>query len=238
MLFAGLTLTKEIPRGHRRRLSIFFGILLAAISLSYFSLPAVGKWLVREDPIHKADAIAVLTGRFPQRAVEAARLYRRGYAPEVWLTHPEKGGPLLAAGEFVRPSEDERNLAVLRSFGVPKQAIHVLNTPIVNTADELNAIDIGLKESGDTSVIIVTNKAHTRRVYSLWEKYHSRDGEVLIHAVSHDGFAPSRWWETRSSRGQGIHELFGMMNVWAGMPLHRPLPINASGESGMAVPFS
>ncbi|MGC2287740.1 MAG: YdcF family protein [Candidatus Acidiferrum sp.] len=237
MLFTGLDSGKEIRHPLRERFPIFFGFLLVAISLTYFSLPLLGKWLVRVDPIHKADAIAVLTGRFPQRALEAAKLYRRGYAPAVWLTHPEKGGRLEAPGQSLRPSEDERNIKVLRSFGVPQQAIHVLDTPIVNTADELNAIDVGLKESGDTSVIVVTNKAHTRRVHSLWEKYHSRDGEILVHAVSYDRFAPSRWWKTPSTRAQGIHELLGMMNLWAGMPLHRPLQMNASGESGMVAPL-
>jgi len=97
----------------------------------------------------------------------------------------------------------------------------------VNTADELNAIDSGLQQSGNSSVIIVTNKAHTRRVYSLWEKYHSRDGEVLIHGVAHDSFAPSRWWMSRSSRAQAMHEVLGMLDLWAGLPVHPPLPADA-----------
>ncbi|MGB2590018.1 MAG: YdcF family protein [Candidatus Acidiferrum sp.] len=190
------------------------------IALAYFGLPRLGKWLVREDPIHKADAIAVLSGRFPQRALEAARLYRSGYAPEVWLTDPKRRyrGDAFASPQAA--SEEARNFRLLLNFGVPRDAIHVLDLPIVNTADELNAIDDGLRETGDSSVIIVTNKAHTRRVYSMWKKYHARDGEILIHAVMRDQFAPSQWWKSRSTRTQGIHEILGMMDLWAGLPVH------------------
>ena len=46
-----------------------------------------GKWLVREDPLEQAAAIAVLSGNIPTRALEAARLYHDGYAKEIWLTH-------------------------------------------------------------------------------------------------------------------------------------------------------
>jgi hypothetical protein len=226
MNFIGPASRKRLSARLTQFLSIFVGVLLIGISLTYLSLPVLGKWLVREDPVHKADAIAVLTGRSPERALEAAQLYQSGYAREVWLTHPKKGGGLDEFGELRRPAEDSRNFEVLRNFGVPEEAIRVLDTPIVNTADELNAIGSGLKQSGASSVIIVTSKAHTRRVYSLWGKYHSGDGEAVIRGVSYDEFAPSRWWKTTSSRSQGIHELLGMMNVWAGMPLHRPLQTN------------
>ena len=46
----------------------------------------VGRWLVVEDSLGKARAIAVLSGGMPLRAMEAAKLYREGYAPAIWLT--------------------------------------------------------------------------------------------------------------------------------------------------------
>jgi uncharacterized SAM-binding protein YcdF (DUF218 family) len=223
MDFIELNLNGQPRPQKKKQFPLFLGVPLAVIAILYFSLPLVGNWLVREDPIHEADAIAVLSGRFPQRALEAAQLYRKGYAPEIWLTHPIKETDPAE-------SEDARNAELLRAFGVPEEAIHVLQHPIVNTADELNAIDSGLKATGDKSVIIVTNKAHTRRVFSLWDKYHAGDGEVVIHGVSHDKFAPSRWWRTPSSRAQAFHELLGMLNVWAGMPVHRPIQSSPSSE--------
>jgi len=222
--FIESNLTREFWHPRKKRFALFFGGALLAIALFYFSLPLVGKWLVREDPIHGADAIAVLSGRFPQRALEGAQLYHRGYAPEIWLTRPiNESDPA--------ESEEMRNLELLRTFGVPEESIHVLERPVVNTADELNAIASGLKETGGKSVIVVTDKAHTRRVFSLWDKYHYGDGEVLVHAVPFDQFVPWRWWRKPSSRGQAFHELLGMLNLWVGMPIHRPLLSSASPVS-------
>jgi uncharacterized SAM-binding protein YcdF (DUF218 family) len=222
---------KAIPFRFKQFFPVFFAVLLIGISTTYFSLPLLGNWLVREDPIHRADVIAVLSGSFPERAMEAAELYRSGYAPEIWLTRPVKRSDLNPFGAPVNSSEDMRNFEVLRFLGVPRRAIHVLETPIVNTADEMNAIDSGLRETGNNSVIVVTSKAHTRRVFSLWDKYHFGEGEVLVHAVADDSFAPSQWWKFRSSRSQGIHELLGMLDLWAGLPVHRPLQTSASNQA-------
>src|ERR1700746_896388 len=171
MDFIELIPKKPAPPARRTKFFPILGTLLTVVLVAYFSLPLLGKWLGREDPIHPADAIAVLSGHFSQRAIEAVHLYRQGYAHEIWLTFPKSRGIVDRTGKFHPNSEDLLNFALLRGFGVPPQAIRVLDTPIVNTADELNAIDAGLKEIGGTSVIIVTNKAHTRRVFSLWDKY-------------------------------------------------------------------
>src|SRR6202023_3664833 len=82
-----------------RFLTIFSSITLVGITLAFFALLSVGNWLVKEDPIQKATAIAVLTGSLPARALEAAELYRHGYAKELWLTHPgDKERPLKDLG--------------------------------------------------------------------------------------------------------------------------------------------
>jgi uncharacterized SAM-binding protein YcdF (DUF218 family) len=233
----GPALQQKSASRFKKSLPILFAALLTAIFLAHSSLPALGHWLVREDPIHKADAIAVLSGSFPQRALEAADLYRSGYAPEIWLTHPVPRRGHNPFANIPTPSEAARNFELLRFLGIPQDAIHVLDTPIVNTADELNAIDSGLRETGDSSVIIVTSKAHTRRVFSLWDKYHLGDGEALIHAVSDDQFSPSRWWKSRSTRAQGIHEILGMIDLWAGLPVHRPLQQTPSTSAAAILPI-
>jgi uncharacterized SAM-binding protein YcdF (DUF218 family) len=192
--------------------------LLIASAATYGGLQVVGHWLVHEDTIHNANAIAVLSGNTPARALEAAELYRKGYAKEIWLTHPET--MQAADGSIMQaPSEDEENRKVLREQGVPGKAIHVFETPITNTADELEVIGSALKSRGEDSVIIVTNKSHTRRVYTLWAKFHTTDGRMMVHAVSDDGFAPSAWWQDSGNSQQVMHEVLGLANVWAGMPV-------------------
>ena len=192
-------------------------VALLLCAVTYGGLQLVGHWLVREDPIHNATAIAVLTGNMPVRALEAAELYQHGYAKEIWLTHPDL--PRGAEGSIMQvPSEDEQNVEILRERGVPSKAIHVFDTPIKNTADELDVIGAELKNRSDESVIIVTNKSHTRRVHTLWSKFHANDGQLMVHAVSDDDFAPASWWLDGQSK-QVLHEILGLANAWAGMPI-------------------
>src|SRR5437879_2089420 len=99
----------------------------------------VGRWLVVEDPLGKARAIAVLSGRMPLRAMEAAKLYREGYAPEIWLTRSAEPAATLGEMGISFAGEDSYNARVLIHEGVPAGAIRVLEPPIVNTADDQSA---------------------------------------------------------------------------------------------------
>jgi uncharacterized SAM-binding protein YcdF (DUF218 family) len=200
-----------------RMLLVCAAALTIGSALTYGGLQLVGHWLVREDTIHNATAIAVLSGNMPVRALEAADLYHNGYAKEIWLTRPES--VRAADGSIMQiPCEDERNTEVLEKQGVPAAAIHVLQTPIKNTADELDVIGSELKNRRKDSVIIVTNKSHTRRVHTLWSKFHTADGQMMVHAVSDDDFA-SGWWRDTKDSPQVVHEVLGLANAWAGMPV-------------------
>src|SRR5438046_4296462 len=97
------------------------GLLLAAVI--FFG---VGRWLVVEDPLVKARAIVVLSGAMPLRAIEAAKLYREGYAPEIWLTHSSEPGEMLEEMGIPFAGEDYYNTQVLIHEGVPPEAIQTL----------------------------------------------------------------------------------------------------------------
>jgi len=188
----------------------------------------VGVWLVREDPLQPATVIVVLSGNIPVRALEAAQLYHEGYAKEIWLTHPgERTDPLKELG-IAYPAEDDFNIRVLRLQGVPASAIRVLDSSIVNTEEELDAIAAALQNHGGGRVIIVTNKAHTRRVHLIWTKYFGFRGTAIVHGVSGDNFAADQWWRDTGSMHQVVHEVLGIVNAWTGMPVQaRSQPQNA-----------
>jgi hypothetical protein len=99
----------------------------------------------------------------------------------------------------------------------------VLDSPIINTQDELEAIGSALRQKNAAAVIVVTNKAHTRRVHELWNKLESSSGKIIVHAISKDDFQPSAWWTRTGDTHQVIHEVFGMINLWAGLPMHSAL---------------
>jgi uncharacterized SAM-binding protein YcdF (DUF218 family) len=206
-------------------LRLFLGILgtlfLIAVLTGSAMFFGIGKWLVEEDTLQPATAIAILSGGIPTRALEAAELYRQGYAKEIWLTHPDSHDDSLKDLGISYPSEDEFNTRVLRRAGVPAKAIHVLDTPIVNTDEELDVISAALKGKTNGKVIIVTNKSHTRRVHILWAKFFNSRGQVIVHGLPDDDYVAERWWKDPGSMAQVGHEMMGIMNAWAGLPVQR-----------------
>lgn len=203
------------PRKPRRWLLLtsflFFALLTAFLNL--------GRWLIVEDPLQHASAIAVLSGRIPSRALEAARIYQGGYAPEVWLTHSLEPGASLAALSVPFSDEDAYNKLILMHQGVPENAIHVLGPPILNTEDEINTIGQALQRQSDRKVIIVTSKAHTRRTKSLWNRLSARRGQAIVRGVSDDSFDAAHWWRSTSDLFDVVREILGLINVWLGLPL-------------------
>jgi uncharacterized SAM-binding protein YcdF (DUF218 family) len=191
------------------------GLVLAAVI--FFGL---GRWLVVEDPLAKAQAIVVLSGAMPLRAVEAAKLYREGYAPEIWLTHSTEPGETLKKMGIPFFGEDHYNKLLLIHEGVPAEAIHVLDRPIVNTADEIRVAAAAPKPGKDAAVILVTTKAHTRRVRLLWHRLAPGQARAIVRAASADPFDPRHWWRTSSDALDVVREFLGLLNAWAGLPLH------------------
>jgi uncharacterized SAM-binding protein YcdF (DUF218 family) len=199
-----------------RILAIAACCLLVMAVTTFFE---VGRWLTVEDPLEKSGAIAVLSGSMPLRALEAAKLYREGYAPEVWLTHSIEPGETLKRMRIPFEGEDFYDSRILIHEGVPEAAIRVLDPPIVNTVDEIHVIGKALDGTKNHSVIIVTTKAHTRRVRLLWRRLASGHGRAIVRAASEDPFNPGRWWRTTSDALDVVREVLGVLNAWAGLPL-------------------
>jgi uncharacterized SAM-binding protein YcdF (DUF218 family) len=179
----------------------------------------VGRWLVVEDALQKTDAIAVLSGRMPSRALEAARLYRAGYSPEVWLTYSSEPASGLAKLSLPYQGEEYYDKLVLMHEGVPASAIRILEPPIENTADEMRAIAQSMQARQAASVIIVTSKVHTRRTRALGERLLPAASHALVRGVSDDEFDPAHWWRNTSDALDVVREVLGMFNLWAGLPL-------------------
>jgi uncharacterized SAM-binding protein YcdF (DUF218 family) len=213
-LFASLLPTQS---NRRPRLWVAVaGFLLFGALFAFFN---VGRWLSVEDPLVKADAIAVLSGRLPERALEAARIYKGGCAPEVWLTHSTEPEAALQKLSVAYTGEDAYNKLILEHEGVPETAIRILDPPIVNTADEMKTIGQALKQGKSHIVILVTSKVHTRRTRTLWNHLARQDGAAIVRGASDDAFDPAHWWGTTGDALDVVRELLGMLNAWAGLPL-------------------
>jgi hypothetical protein len=146
-----------VYRRRSRALRILFASAGVGLVLALVIFFGVGRWLVVEDRLAKARAIVVLSGAMPMRAVEAAKLYREGYAPEIWLTHPTEPAETLERMGIPFAGEDHYNTLVLIHEGVPAQAIRVLEPPIVNTA-EIKVAASALAPAKGAAVILSRQK--------------------------------------------------------------------------------
>ena len=210
-----------VSRRRFRNWRVFSAVGCAGLVLAGVIFLGVGRWLVVEDPLVKATAIVVLSGAMPLRAVEAAKLYREGYAPEIWLTHSREPGETLEELGIPFSGEDHYNKLVLIHEGVLAEAIHVLEPRIVNTADEIKVVAGALGRESNRTVIFVTTKAHTRRVRLLWRTLAPGQGRAIVRAAAGDPFDPRHWWRTTSDALDVVREVLGLLNARAGLPLHR-----------------
>lgn len=208
-----------LPNQRVRRPQLWVSVAATIVFALLLVFLNVGRWLIREDPLRKATAIAVMSGRMPERALEAARIYQQGYAPRVWLTHSTEPGATLAQLSIHYFSEEEYDKQLLVREGVPENAIEVLEPPIVNTADEIKTIGTALAKQRQGTVILVTSKVHTRRVRALWKRLAAQDGGAIVRGVSDDKFDAGHWWRTTGDTLDVVREVLGLLNAWAGLPL-------------------
>ena len=204
---------------NQRRVSVWVWLFGSVFSLGLLLFLNVGNWLVTEDPLEKADAIAVLSGGMPGRALECGRVYKNGFSSRVWLTHSTEPGATLKELAVPYVGEESYDKQILMHEGVPESAIETLDPPIVNTADEMKTIGEALRKQNLHSVILVTSKVHMRRVKTLWKRISGHDGDAIIRGDSNDSFDPPHWWKHTRDVLDVVREILGLANAWAGLPL-------------------
>src|SRR4029077_6077546 len=192
-------------------------IVLAIVAATMFF--TVGRWLVVEDPLVHADVIVILSGRLPERAVEAARVYRAGYAEQVWISPPISPVDDLKAMKISYLGEDFYNEKVLIAKGVPPDAIRIMERPDENTEAEVRQIVEDLRNSNLRSVIVVTSKPHTRRVRTIWRKLVGSEPRMMVHYAHDDPYDGAHWWRHTRDALDVVRETLGLLNAWAGFPL-------------------
>ena len=200
---------------------LYFGFLILAALLvaGFVVFRGIGKWLVLEDPLEHADVIVVLSGKIPARAMEAAQIYKQGFAPEVWVTHPDGPKEELAQLGIDFTDEDVYSVEILEKLGVPADAIHILPKPIMNTEEEVNTVKNALEQAGKTRAIIVTSPSHTRRVRALWRVLAGRNLRAVVRYARSEPYDAAHWWRHTWDALSVLRETLGLLNAWAGLPV-------------------
>jgi len=198
---------------------VLLAILVLALTFGAALFFTVGNWLVVSDPLTHSDAIVVLSGHLPDRAVEAARIYKAGYAGQVWISPPLSPVEELKAMKIAFLGEDFYNEKVLLAQGVPADSIRVLDRPSANTEEEVREIKDALQHSEFHNVIIVTSKPHTRRVRTIWKKLAGPDFHAVVRYANDDPYDGAHWWRHTHDALDIVREILGLLNAWAGFPL-------------------
>lgn len=152
--------------------------------------------------------------------MEAAALYRAGWAETIILVRgaPTPEYEALLRLEAVVLEHCELRRQVLLKLGVPAQAIHVAKESADRTLAELRIAHQALPRR-DAPVILVTSKAHSRRVGLLW-RYVAVDGvRGIVRVASEDPFDPRGWWRHRTYVHSVLREYLGLLHYWAGFPI-------------------
>jgi uncharacterized SAM-binding protein YcdF (DUF218 family) len=203
----------------KRRFWIVSAVLLILALASVIVFRGIGRWLVVQDPLEHSDAIVVLSGGMPQRALEAAKIYRQGMAPQIWITRPASPSKSLGTMGISFEGEESYSRAILVHEGVPETAIRILAPVIVNTADEERATIAEMQAVRASRVIIVTSPPHTRRVRTLWRKLAPAGLVLIVRPANEDGFDADHWWRTTQDSLAVVRETLGLLNAWAGLPV-------------------
>ncbi|GGH79953.1 uncharacterized SAM-binding protein YcdF (DUF218 family) [Pullulanibacillus pueri] len=164
--------------------------MIPLILLLLFCLFEAGRYLAVSERPRNADVIIVLGGGDGERALEASKLYKKGYAPYVMLSN---------GGLRNHPStvEAEKEMGWLKEDGVPESAI-IPELQAQSTYGNAVYSKRMMKKHHFKSAIVVSSSFHMRRSHYIFEKVYAGSGIKLIyHAAPTSYYNPDWWWTTK-----------------------------------------
>ncbi len=188
------------PSRFRPRGLLRFLLGLAVLVLLALVFVRLGTFFWRSDPLVKADAIHVLAGSRMDRQLEAAFLYKEGYAPLIVMTREELDDAerhLETLGVRVESGAD-RTQRYLSQLGIPASAFLIPPKLHDNTAQEAATLrELAVAHRWKT-VILVTSGYHTRRSGYAFERALRGTGvRLIVRPTRFDSSQPERWWRSR-----------------------------------------
>ena len=149
----------------------------------------MGKYLVIPDELQQADVIGVLSGNDESRIREAARLYREGIAYNIILSKTDQTFGDLDLPYTMLQKE------MLEQEEVPSGAIYVSEIQAKNTGQEASGIKKRMYDLGFSSVLVVTDPWHSRRVKMIFsDSFRNTGFRLYIHSVPDSGYNKYFWW--------------------------------------------
>ncbi len=205
---------KNSGRILRRRglLYLILGLILLLVMgflLRHTIFAFLGRALVEDDGVQKADCILVLGGDdFGSRIVRAAQLAQAGYAPYVLVD-----GPAALIGHA---SDATIQYAVQQGFPATLFRAVWLPKGLNSTSAEMRYLANGiLKRNKVKKVLLVTSNYHTRRAARFMRKEAPWLKVIAIPAPD-PYFTPDGWWKTRNGKKTFLFEWTKTVTEWWG----------------------
>ncbi len=182
-----------------------FCLLVWAMLATWFLIPAMlgnlGRFLVYEsDDFSTVDAVVLLPGSVPDRAFQAAELFRGSRAQRILLIQdgPSASHNLLKQIGIEQALHWEINRQVLLARGVPENRIEMLDGASFSTGDDARVLRNYLSQHPLDSVALVTCPYHARRAYWNFNRELDGAGLKIYSAPSrYCEFDPIGWWKNR-----------------------------------------
>lgn len=161
----------------------------------------VGRHLVAEDSVERSDVIVVLAAYAPDRALEAADLYREGYASLIVFSSEDRQSDTafrrMETLSIRIPESHETMASIALQAGVPQEAIEMADIRGESTRSEAIRLKRILSARNIGSLIAVTSKSHTRRVGKIFRRVFGKGVKIRVRASRYDDFDPDAWWRER-----------------------------------------
>lgn len=207
-----------------KRLCVFF--LLAALAagalwvLRVSLLTGIARVLVHQSSeLESFDAVVILPGSVPDRALEAVELFREGRASRVLLLN----GELSERDRLVRqmgiswPTHGEVNHQILIRKGVPETGIIEVPPGSRSTREDALSVTALAEREGVKSLAVVTCKFHSYRAYRVFQDTFRGTGITV-------GVVPSRfceysagnWWRDRDQTWDTLIEWVKLIAYFLG----------------------
>ncbi len=202
---SSLIYPQERGKAERRKKKRIFLIILAIIIIQLIAyrqyiLTSVGKYLIYQESIQKADVIVILANREETivRARGGADLYNKGLATAIFIPRMKRMDGLeeiKKRGIFIRENRD-LTIIVLEGLGVPLAAIETSTQEVTSTREEAAEVLNFIAKKGHKSVLLVTSKYHSRRTYLIFKDALKKRKVNVISAPSPYGsYNPEGWWK-------------------------------------------
>ena len=204
----------------RRRWSIRIASLLAAMGIAAITafvfreplLTDLARAWVVDQPASQADAIVILGGNIEDRPFAAANLFHHQVAPVI-LYMDVSGDPVSQLG--VNPSERELTRRILLSNNVPESALQAIGRQVDSTYDESRAVRTWARQTGATSIVIITDLFHTRRARWIF-RHELRDTPVKVYVVPVNPrqYDINNWWKKEDGVIAFQNEIIKSIYYW------------------------